>query len=69
MINNARAESDATSSARSNDGKILTSTERVEYDIGAKRDSIPLSDYEGSAYDDDLETLKRRHTAMSRGSV
>jgi len=70
MINNARAESDAMSGGRNGDGKVLRSTERGDYDTAGKRDSAPLSDGEGSAYDDDLETLKRRHTAnMSRGSV
>lgn len=71
MLNNARAESDAMSSAgRNADGKLLTSTERGEYDMGlGKRDS-PMSDGDGSAYEDDLESLKRRHAvSMSRGSV
>ncbi len=70
MINNARAESGAMSTARSVDSNVLSSTERGEYDMDGKRDSIPLSDGEGSAFDDDLESFKRRHTAnMSRGSV
>ncbi|KAK0629746.1 homeobox KN domain-containing protein [Bombardia bombarda] len=75
MINNARAESDAMASARSADGKVLTSTERGEYDmevVKRERDSMPLSDGEGSAFDDDvsLEGLKPRRAAnMSRGSV
>jgi hypothetical protein len=70
MINNARAESDAMSSARSVDGKVLSSTERNGYELSSKRDSVPLSDGEGSAFDDDLEGMKRRHVAnMSRGSV
>ncbi|KAH8895002.1 hypothetical protein GQ53DRAFT_73409 [Thozetella sp. PMI_491] len=68
MINNARAESDAMAN-RNADGKVLPSTERVEFDDG-KRSSVPLSDREGSAFEDDLESLKRRHTAgMKRGSV
>ncbi|KAK5663927.1 hypothetical protein OQA88_138 [Cercophora sp. LCS_1] len=75
MINNARAESNAMSSARSTDGKVLASTETADYEMGGtssggKRSSLPLSDGEGSPFDDDLESLKRRHTAgMSRGSV
>ncbi|KAK3333512.1 homeobox domain-containing protein [Cercophora scortea] len=74
MINNARAESDATS-ARSAGGKLLSSTERAEYQIDKakrRRGSRPLSDGEGSPFDEDdgLENLKRRHTTnMSRGSI
>lgn len=68
MISNARAEANAMT-ARSADGKVLSSTERGDYDMDGKRDS-PLSDGEGSAFDDDIESLKHRHTAnMSRGSV
>ncbi|KAK4448605.1 hypothetical protein QBC34DRAFT_111523 [Podospora aff. communis PSN243] len=71
MINNARAESDAMSSARGVDGKALSATDRnVDYDLGSKRDSIPLSDGESSPFDDDIEVMKRRHAvSMSRGSV
>ncbi|KAK4231490.1 homeobox KN domain-containing protein [Podospora fimiseda] len=55
LLNNARAESDAMSSGRRSD---------------LKRDSPPMSDGEGSVYDDDLEALRRRHAvSMSRGSV
>jgi len=58
------------SSARGVDGKVLSSTERSDYDMSGKRDSAPPSDGEGSVFDDDLEGLKRRHaTNMSRGSV
>ncbi|KAK0710921.1 homeobox KN domain-containing protein [Lasiosphaeris hirsuta] len=68
MINNARAEANAMT-ARSADGKVLSSTERGDYDMDGKRDS-PLSDGEGSAFDDDIESLKHRHAAnMGRGSV
>jgi hypothetical protein len=71
MISNARAESDAMSSARGVDGKALSATDRsVDYDLSSKRDSVPLSDGEGSPFDDDIEAMKRRHaTSMSRGSV
>ncbi|KAK0622854.1 hypothetical protein B0T14DRAFT_494426 [Immersiella caudata] len=71
MINNARAESDAMSSARGVDGKALSSTDRsVDYDLSSKRGSVPLSDGESSPFDDDMEAMKRRHNAsMSRGSV
>ncbi|KAK0645865.1 hypothetical protein B0T16DRAFT_428843 [Cercophora newfieldiana] len=69
MINNARAESDAMSSARGVDGKVLTSTGRSDYDLSSKRGS-PLSDGEGSPFDDDIEAIKRRHAAtMNRGSL
>ncbi|KAK3996017.1 pah5 homeobox protein encoded by the pah5 protein [Cladorrhinum sp. PSN332] len=55
LLNNARAESDAMPSGRGSD---------------LKRDSPPMSDGEGSVYEDDLEALRRRHAAsMSRGSV
>lgn len=60
MINNARAESDAMA-GRNPDAKVLATTER---------DSAPLSDGEGSVFDDEIDNLKRRHTAnLSRGSV
>lgn len=63
MLNNARAESDAMSARGA-----VPSTERGEYDVDRKRAS-PMSD-SGSAYEDDLESLKRRHAVnMSRGSV
>ncbi|KAK4459015.1 pah5 homeobox protein encoded by the pah5 protein [Cladorrhinum samala] len=54
LLNNARAESDAISSGRGAD---------------MKPDSPPMSDGEGSTYDDDLEAIRRRHANMSRGSV
>ncbi|KAG7106070.1 Homeobox protein PKNOX1 like [Verticillium longisporum] len=67
MINNARAESDATSGrAGTEPGKILPSTERGE----GGRASVPLSDGEASHYEEDLETLQQRHVAhIKRGSV
>lgn len=76
MIKNARAESDATSlaSARSagsgeRGNKVLASTE-LGSDYDTARKSAPLSDGEGSAYDDDLDSPKRLHTtSMSCGSV
>lgn len=65
MINNARAESDATS-GRGAGGKVLPSTERSEYDDG-KQDS-PISD--GDGFEDDLEAMKHhRDVNMKRGSV
>ncbi|CAM1502898.1 Fc.00g076740.m01.CDS01 [Cosmosporella sp. VM-42] len=69
MINNARAESDAMTGARSSgDLKVLVSTERGEFEHG-KRETGPLSDGEGAAYED-LENLhQHRTTNMSRGSV
>lgn len=67
MISNARVESDAIS-GRTADGKILPSTERV--DLHGKREGLTLSDGEGGAYDDELESLKRhRAPALNRGSV
>lgn len=70
MVNNARAESEAMAS-RGSDGKILPSTERSEYDQDGKRASVPLSDGEGSTYDDvDMDHLSRRRSVnMKRGSV
>lgn len=68
MINNARAESDAMS-ARGVDGKVLSSTERNDYDLSSKRGS-PLSDGEASPFDDDIEAIKRRQAAsLNRGSL
>ncbi|KAK3940530.1 hypothetical protein QBC46DRAFT_364062 [Diplogelasinospora grovesii] len=70
LKNNARAESDAMASAlRGADGKVLSSTERDEYDVDGKRRGS-LSDGDGSSYDDDYESLRRRPTAdIGRGSV
>ncbi len=66
MMKDARAESDAMSSGRSADGKVLPSTESGEYEDG-KRDS-PIS--EGSRFDDELENLKHHRSGhMKRGSV
>lgn len=65
MINNARAESDAMSS-RSTDGKVLSSTERGEYDEGKSRRSPTTSDGGDSAFDDDLE-VRRRAQHLKRG--
>jgi hypothetical protein len=68
MINNARAESEATSRNNS-ETKILPSTERIEFDA-SKGDALPLSDGEGSAFDEDLESLKQRRAAnLKRGSI
>ncbi len=54
---------------RNGDGKVLPSTERAEYEDG-KRTSVPLSDCEGSAFEDDLEGIKHRHAiGMKRDSV
>ncbi|CAJ2506185.1 Uu.00g003150.m01.CDS01 [Anthostomella pinea] len=66
MISNARAESDAMT-GRGGDGKIITSTERLEYDHEGRH----LSDGEGANYDDiGLEATKRcRATNMKRGSI
>jgi hypothetical protein len=69
MINNARAEADAMT-GRGNDGKVIPSTERGEYDDG-KRDSS-LSDGEGSPFDDEMGTLKHQHGPADhrkRGSI
>lgn len=73
MISNARAESDAMSGGRggadSGTGKVLPSTERVEYPAsGGKRES-PVSD--GSGFEDELEAVNhhRRVVNMKRGSV
>lgn len=69
MIDNARTESKAMAS-HGGDGKVLPSTERVEYELDGKRASAPLSDA-GSVYDEvDMDTLSRRRSAnMKRGSV
>ena len=67
MISNARVESDAIS-GRTGDGKILPSTERG--DMHGKREGLTLSDNEGAAYDEELESLRRhRAPAINRGSV
>ncbi|KAK8113672.1 uncharacterized protein PG998_001838 [Apiospora kogelbergensis] len=71
MINNARAESDAMS-GRGGDGKVLPSTERADYDHGAKRNSVPLSDGEASNFDDvelDGMTRRRGSSHFKRGSI
>lgn len=64
MISNARAESEVMNSRSSGsnnaDGSVLTSTEYAS-DYGGKRDDgLPLSDSEGGAYDEDMDTLRRR---------
>ncbi|KAL1866223.1 homeodomain superfamily [Diaporthe australafricana] len=67
MINNARAESDAMSSGRSQDGKVLPSTERGDYDVDGKhRNSPTISDGGDSAYDDDLDA-RRQPSHLKRG--
>ena len=71
MINNARAESDAMTGARSGgDLKVLATTERGDYEHGKRQPAAPLSDGEGAVYEEDLEAMQRhRVTNMSRGSV
>lgn len=71
MINNARAESDAMTGARSGgDLKVLATTERSDFDHIKRETAGPLSDGDGAAYDEDLESLRQhRVTNMSRGSV
>jgi hypothetical protein len=67
MINNARAESDAIT-ARTGEGKVLPTTERIDY--ADKGSSVPLSDGEGSAFDEDMDALKlRRGAHVKRGSI
>lgn len=70
MISNARAETDAMS-GRGGDSKVLPSTERIDYDNDGKRASVPLSDGDGSAFDDvDMDTLNRQRTShIKRGSI
>ncbi|KAK6081976.1 homeobox domain-containing protein [Seiridium cupressi] len=70
MVSNARAESEAMAS-RGGDSKVLPSTERGEYEHDGKRASVPLSDGEGSTYDEvDMDALSRRRSAnMKRGSI
>ncbi|KAI0024837.1 hypothetical protein F4780DRAFT_479367 [Xylariomycetidae sp. FL0641] len=65
---NARVESDATTAGRGCDGRVILSAER-EYDSSEGK---PLSDGEGSSYDDSgLEALSRRSRAlnMKRDSI
>lgn len=71
MINNARAESNAMTSAHGGDLKVLATTERGDFDHGKREPAAgPLSDGEGATYDEDLEALKQHRGAnMSRGSV
>ncbi|PTD03519.1 hypothetical protein FCULG_00000852 [Fusarium culmorum] len=70
MINNARAETDAMSSARGGDMKVLATTERGDFDHGKREPVGPLSDGEGATYDEELEALsQRRPGTMGRGSV
>ncbi|KAK7727649.1 homeodomain superfamily [Cytospora paraplurivora] len=66
MINNARAESDAMSSGRSQDGKVLPSTERDYEADGKDRHSPTISDGGDSTYDDDLDA-RRRSAQLKRG--
>lgn len=69
MINNARAESGAMT-GRNGDSKVLPSTESATYDQEGKRASVPLSDGEGSNFDDvDMDALSRQRAAMKRGSI
>ncbi|KAI1854718.1 hypothetical protein JX266_000836 [Neoarthrinium moseri] len=70
LINNATAESNAMA-GRSSNGKVLPSTERVDFEHDSKRSSVPLSDGDGSNFDDvDMDMLSRRRSAnMKRGSV
>lgn len=70
MISNARAESDAMTNARSADAKVLTTTERSDFGHRKREMAGPLSEGEGSAYDEDLEALNQhRVIKMNRGSV
>ncbi|KAF3770237.1 Homeodomain-like protein [Cryphonectria parasitica EP155] len=65
MLNNARAESDAMTS-RTTDGKLLTSTERGDYDDSKPRQSPTTSDGGDSPFDDDMEA-RRRSQHLKRG--
>lgn len=70
MISNARVETDATS-GRGAESSILPSTERHEMHHGSSR-SLALSDGEGAGhglYDDDVESLSGKRSAIKRGSV
>lgn len=75
MINNARAESDATNGGRASggsaDGSILTSTEHAaDYPSGKRDTSLHLSDSEGGAYDEDMGSLRQRRTGrLERESI
>jgi hypothetical protein len=68
MINNARVESDAMA-GRGADAKAVASTEGSDYSDG-KRASIPLSDGEGSPFDEDMEAIRGMPiTSQKRGSI
>ncbi|POR35153.1 Homeobox protein PKNOX1 [Tolypocladium paradoxum] len=74
MINSARAESDAMNGrVGGGEGKILASTERpVNYGPppSMRAKPLPLSDGEGSAYDEGMGSLrKRRAGELGRESV
>lgn len=70
MINNVRAETDAMTSVRGRDIKVLASTERNEYDQGKREVAGPLSDGEGAAYEEELDGYnQRRPNNLNRGSV
>lgn len=76
MINSARAESDVmhsrVGSVAGGDGEILASTERAgDYGGASKRgEALPVSDGEGSAFDEDVGRLRKRRTGdLGRESV
>lgn len=70
MINNARAESDAMTSARNADAKVLATTERHEFDQRKRELDGHLSDGEGATYEEEFESLSQhRITNMNRGSI
>lgn len=66
MINNARVESDATSSGRTPDGKVPPSTEIGDHER-REEEGASLSERGGSPSDDDFDGSKRRDT--ERGSI
>lgn len=76
MINSARAESDVMHSraggGAGGDGDILASTERAgDYGGAGKRgETLPVSDGEGSAYDEEMGRLRKRRAGdLNRESV
>lgn len=68
MISNAQAEHNAMNS-RNADGRVIATTERSDYGRHDKRMALPLSDGEGSAYDEEEAIKQRQAGSRKRGSI
>ncbi|TPX12084.1 uncharacterized protein E0L32_007199 [Thyridium curvatum] len=70
MISNAKVETDAMSSGRNSDDRLMRSTEKSEYD--SRKSRSPLSEGGSSHYEDEMDDMRRRSPGgrgMKRGSV